>query len=56
MLRQLGESCREIAGIEVAEPGKVTGDVDQQLIPDAAGIAVNDPILAKIKTDGEIGR
>jgi hypothetical protein len=47
--RYFGECGGEIALIDAAETGKVAGAVDQDLIPDASNILVDDVITREIE-------
>jgi hypothetical protein len=48
MSRELGKRCKKIAFVDAAETGKAAGAVDQDLIPDAAGVPVNHQVSGKI--------
>ena len=56
MPRDFPESGGQIALVNGAETGKTAGAVDQQLIPDAAGIAVDHEITREIEAlRGQVG-
>jgi hypothetical protein len=51
----LGDRGGELTFVDAAEAGKTAGAVDQQLIPDAARVALNDQVLREIEAlPGEV--
>ena len=52
---QLRERGGQVALVDSAEAGKAAGAVDQQLIPDAARVLVDDAVFREIEDRGEIG-